>query len=88
MFRSKDDFVGLLPEWRFRKYLNSSLPYAVSLWNNLDEIHELFHIIRVSEALRWVMLMTILLLRHMTGSNHDGETKNALQQFKNVIYIL
>ena len=32
---NKDDFVS--PEWRLRMYQNSFLPYAVSLWNYLDE---------------------------------------------------
>ena len=35
MFRNKDEFVP--PEWRLRTYQKSFLPFAVSLWNSLEE---------------------------------------------------
>ena len=35
MFRIIDEFVP--PEWRLRAYQNSFLPFAVSLWNSLEE---------------------------------------------------
>ena len=35
VYRNKDDFE--ISERRLRKYLNSFLPYSVSLWNNLDK---------------------------------------------------
>ena len=35
MFHNKDEFVP--PEWRLRTYQKSFLPFAVSLWNSLEE---------------------------------------------------
>ena len=35
MFRKKNDLVE--PDWRITKYQKSFLPFAISLWNNLDE---------------------------------------------------
>ena len=35
MFRNKDEFVP--PEWRLRTYQKSFLPFAVSLWNSLED---------------------------------------------------
>ena len=35
MFGNKDEFVP--PEWRLRTYQKSFLPFAVSLWNSLEE---------------------------------------------------
>ena len=35
MFCNKDEFVP--PEWRLRTYQKSFLPFAVSLWNSLEE---------------------------------------------------
>ena len=35
MFCNKDVFVP--PEWRLRTYQNYFLPFAVSLWNSLEE---------------------------------------------------
>ena len=35
MFHNKDEFVS--PEWRLRTYQKSFLPFAVSLWNSLEE---------------------------------------------------
>ena len=35
MFCNKDEFVP--PEWRSRTYQKSFLPFAVSLWNSLEE---------------------------------------------------
>ena len=34
-FRTKNDFVE--PDWRITKYRKSFLPFAISLWNRLDE---------------------------------------------------
>ena len=34
-FRTKNDFVE--PDWRITKYQKSFLPFAISLWNRLDE---------------------------------------------------
>ena len=34
-FRTKKDFVE--PDWRITKYRKSFLPFAISLWNRLDE---------------------------------------------------
>ena len=34
-FRTKNDFVE--PDWRITKYRKSLLPFAISLWNRLDE---------------------------------------------------
>ena len=34
-FRTKNDFVE--PDWRIAKYRKSFLPFAISLWNRLDE---------------------------------------------------
>ena len=34
-FRTKNDFVE--PDWRITKYQKSLLPFAISLWNRLDE---------------------------------------------------
>ena len=49
MFRNKDEFVPA--EWKLRTYQKSFFPFAVSLWNSLEETQGLFQITSFSKKL-------------------------------------
>ena len=82
MFHNKDEFVP--PEWRLRTYQKSVLPFAVSLWNSLEEDtrtisnYEFFKETLICNVCLFVFVFLIQNTSHRSLLTHINYTKHII----------